>query len=424
MDSIEIKTCGPIRANVRPPGSKSITNRALICAALAEGTTTLTGALRSEDTQVMSAALQAIGIEVSERDAGKTLTVQGAAGRLAADRAIQLDCRNSGTSIRFLSAMLATGSGEFHLDGIERMRQRPIEDLLVALRQLGANAACDQPTGCPPLTIRAEGLLGGQASVRGDISSQFLSALLMAAPAARGVVTFKVEGELVSQPYVTMTTEVMRAFGVRVDRDGNEFHLRPQVYQGCRYAIEPDASAASYFFAAAAITGGEITVQGLGEHNLQGDTRFVEVLSKMGCDVTYGERSITVRGGALRGVNVDMNAISDTVQTLAVVALFAERPTKIDNIGHIRHKETDRIAAVATEVRKLGGTVEEREDGLTITPGQLQAAAIDTYDDHRMAMSFALPGLRVPGVVINNPDCTHKTYPEFFVDLASICKNA
>ncbi len=422
MDSIEIKPCGPVQATVRPPGSKSITNRALICAALAEGTSVLSGALRSEDTQVMVAALRSLGIEVNERDSGRELTVRGAAGKISAAAPLTIDCRNSGTSIRFLAAMLATGVGEFRLDGIERMRQRPIEDLLAALRQLGADAQCDQATGCPPLTLRANGLPGGEAGVRGDLSSQFLSALLMAAPAAQSPATLRIEGELVSQPYVTMTTDVMRSFGVNVERNSGGFDIQPQPYVGGDYAIEPDASAASYFFAAAAITGGEVTVQGLNKDSLQGDTRFVDVLAQMGCDVKCDAESITVCGGELRGVQVDMNAISDTVQTLAAVALFAAGPTTVNNVGHIRHKETDRIAAVAAEVRKLGAEVEERPEGLTITPGELRAAAIDTYDDHRMAMSLALPGLRIPGVVINNPGCTAKTYPAFFEDLANICQ--
>lgn len=430
-DSLEIQPSGPLRGTIRPPGSKSITNRALICAALGRGTSTLTGALRSEDTQVMIAALRALGIDVSERDAGRELTVPGRGGRIDmtdvnAGGRIELNCRNSGTSIRFLSAMLATGHGEFRLDGIERMRQRPIEDLLEALRQLGADAACEQPTGCPPLVIRAHGLPGGTATVRGDLSSQFLSALLMAAPAAQATVTLRIAGELVSQPYVAMTTAVMQAFGVHVESQGTDYVIPPQPYLGTAYAIEPDASAASYFFAAAAITGGEVTVQGLSRESLQGDTGFVGVLAQMGCDVTYHADAITVRApadGQLRGVNVDMNAISDTVQTLGPVALFAAGPTTVTNVPHIRHKETDRISALATELRKLGAQVNERPDGLTIMPAALRGAAIDTYDDHRMAMSLALAGLRIPGVIIRNPGCTAKTYPEFFDDLAALCRS-
>ncbi len=424
MDSVEITPCGPINATVRPPGSKSITNRALICTALAEGTSVLSGALRSEDTQVMIAALRHLGIRVAERDNGRELEVPGASGRILAKDPVAIDCRNSGTSIRFLTAMLAAASGEFHLDGIERMRQRPIEDLLAALRQLGADASCDQPTGCPPLTIRAAGLPGGQARVKGDVSSQFLSALLMAAPAAKTAVTLSIDGELVSRPYVTMTIEVMRSFGVNLQETDREFVIEPQRYSSCMYDVEPDASAASYFFAAAAITGGVVTVQGLSGNSVQGDTKFVDILTQMGCGVIYDTDCITVQGAPLSGVHVDMNAISDTVQTLAAVAIFADGPTTIDNVGHIRHKETDRISAIATELRKLGADVDERDDGLTITPGEHRAATIDTYDDHRMAMSLALPGLRIPGVVINDPGCTAKTYPEFFDDLAAICKTS
>lgn len=370
----------------------------------------------------MITALQELGVGVDERDAGRELIVAGAANNISAHAPLRLDCRNSGTSIRFLTAMLATGTGEFQLDGIERMRQRPIEDLLAALRELGAEANCDQPTGCPPLTIRANGLHGGETTVRGDLSSQFLSALLMAAPAAKNSVTLRIQGELVSQPYVTMTKDVMRSFLAQVEHLDGNYSVQPQQYRSCNYEIEPDASAASYFFAAAAITGGEVTVVGLSQQSMQGDTKFVEVLRQMGCRVTYNKDSITVVGGKLHGVHVDMNAISDTVQTLAAVAIFADGPTTVDHVGHIRHKETDRIAAIANEVRKFGATVDERPDGLTITPGELHAATIDTYDDHRMAMSFALPGLRIPGVVINNPGCTAKTYPEFFDDLAAVCE--
>jgi 3-phosphoshikimate 1-carboxyvinyltransferase len=258
--------------------------------------------------------------------------------------------------------------------------------------------------------------------LRGDISSQFLSGLLMAAPTAQSNIELVIDGPLVSQPYVHMTLAVMRAFGIEVEATATlgRFTIAPQLYSARDYVIEPDASAASYFWAAAAITGGEVTVEGLSRESLQGDVAFVECLAQMGCEVRSGADSITVRGGELRGIDVDMNGISDTVQTLAVVALFANGSTNIRNVAHIRHKETDRIRAVATELRKLGANVEEREDGLTITPGVLQAAAIDTYNDHRMAMSFALAGLRKAGIRINDPKCVEKTYPEFFKDLASL----
>jgi 3-phosphoshikimate 1-carboxyvinyltransferase len=259
--------------------------------------------------------------------------------------------------------------------------------------------------------------------VRGDISSQFLSGLLMASPYAASPVELHVAGELVSRPYVEMTLAVMRAFGVDTPTDDlTRFTIPRAMYTGTDYEIEPDASAASYFFGVAAITGGTVTVEGLTRQSLQGDVAFVDVLERMGCHVESGADSITVTGRKLRGIEVDMNAISDTVQTLGAVALFAEGPTTVTHVGHIRHKETDRIHALAVELRKLGAAVEEREDGLKITPGELLGAELDTYDDHRMAMSLALAGLRVPGVLIRDPGCTRKTYPEFFADLARVTR--
>ena len=421
-ESIEIEPVAkPVRARVRPPGSKSVTNRALVCAALAKGRSTLRGALDSEDTRVMIAALGELGIAVAAQDAGRTLVVEGTDRRIPAVNA-ELFCANSGTTIRFLTALVTLGHGAFRLDGVARMRQRPIADLLDALNQLGADARSETGNGCPPVVVHANGLPGGSATVRGDVSSQFLSGLLMATPAAASPVELRIAGPLVSQPYVRMTLAVMRSFGVDVgtNEQFSEFHIRgPLPYRACDYAIEPDASAASYFWAVAAITGGEVTVEGLSAESLQGDVAFVDCLEAMGCEVRRDADSITVVGRALRGIDVDMNAISDTVQTLAVVALFAEGPTTIRNVGHVRHKETDRIAALATELRKLGATVDERDDGLTIAPGRLHGAAIDTYDDHRMAMSFALAGLRQEGVRINHPECTAKTYPGYFHDLAA-----
>lgn len=420
-DKLEIQLSGPINAAVRPPGSKSITNRAMICAALADGRSILTGALDSEDTRVMFEALGVLGIPLSLDPQARVITVTGCGGRLPAARG-DLYVANSGTTARFLAAVLTLGEGTYRLDGSERMRERPIQDLIVALRQLGAEVQSDMDTGCPPLLIRAHGLAGGKATVQGSVSSQFLSGLLLAAPYAREAVEIEVDGELVSKPYVQMTAAVMAAFGVEAQCEGyRRFRIAAgQRYRAREYDIEPDASAASYFFAAAAVTGGEVTVEGLNAESLQGDVAFVEALRQMGCQVSYGAHSITVRGERLRGIEIDMNAISDTAQTLAAVCLFAEGSTTISGVAHIRHKETDRIGALATELRKLGAVVDEREDGLRITPGGLRAAEIATYNDHRMAMSLALVGLRVPGVTILDPGCTVKTYPEFFHDLASI----
>jgi 3-phosphoshikimate 1-carboxyvinyltransferase len=413
----------PPRAVVKVPGSKSLTNRGLVVAALAEGPTVLREALDCEDTQVMAAALQAIGIEVDHDTSSAQIKVTGCAGVIRPSAA-GLYVANSGTSLRFLTAMLATGHGTFHLDGSPRMRERPISDLLLALNVLGARASSELGTGCPPVTIEARGLGGGVVFVRGDVSSQFLSGLLMALPCAREATTVEVQGTLVSQPYVAMTLAVTEAFGVTIgNRKFRRFDIRPARYKGREYIIEPDASAASYFFALAAITGGAITVDGLGSSSIQGDMAFVDVLEHMGCTVEREPARTTVVGGPLRAVDVDMNAFSDMVMTLAVVALFAQGVSRIRNVAHIRHKETDRIAALAAELRKLGARVDEQPDGLVIdppAPEMLQGARITTYNDHRMAMAFALAGLRIPGVTILDPGCVAKTYPGFWADFERV----
>jgi 3-phosphoshikimate 1-carboxyvinyltransferase len=409
---------GPIVGRVRPPGSKSLTNRALVAAALADGASRLVGALESEDTRVMIDSLVRLGIAVIVDPADRTFQVHGCGGRLP-NRGANLSVANSGTTIRFLTALVALGDGTFRLDGSERMRQRPIQDLLDGLAQLGVDAKAESAGGCPPVVVHAAGLRGGRSTVRGDISSQFLSGLLLAAPYAATPIDLEVDGTLVSQPYVRMTLAVMREFGVEVDSpaDLSHFHIPRGCYRGGEYAVEPDASAASYFFAAAAITGGRVTVEGLGRGSLQGDVAFCDCLQQMGCEVQFGDREITVVGRPLHGIDADLNAISDTAQTLAVVALFADGPTTIRNVAHIRHKETDRIGNLAAELRKVGGEIVESSDGLTIRPQPLHGARIATYRDHRMAMSLALVGLRVPDVVILDPRTTEKTYPEFFHDL-------
>jgi 3-phosphoshikimate 1-carboxyvinyltransferase len=426
-NSIEISTVrGPIQGRVWPPGSKSITNRAVVCAVLANGVSTLTGALDSEDTRVMLESLTRLGFEVEAKDSRQTLVVNGAHGLVPALEA-DLFCGNSGTTIRFLTALVTLGHGYFRLDGVPRMRERPVDDLLNALNQLGANTRSELDNGCPPIIVHANGLAGGRAKLRGDISSQFLSGLLMAAPAARSSIELVMDGPLVSKPYVLMTASVMESFGVALDLDESlsRFAINsPQDYRARDYAIEPDASAASYFWAAAAICGGHVTIDGLSSSSIQGDVEFVACLEQMGCVVHRTSDSITVSGRATHGIDVDMNAISDTVQTLAVVALFAEGPTTIRNVKHIRHKETDRISALATELRKLGAEVEESDDALVVTPGTLRAAMIDTYGDHRMAMSFALAGLRLPGIRIRDPSCVDKTYPNYFQELRKLTANA
>ena len=421
-DHIEIQPSCPIHGSIRPPGSKSITNRALMCAALAGGESLLRGALVSEDTHVMIDSLKRLGIDVDLRDGGTTLHVAGCCGKIPQAEA-ELFVANSGTTIRFLTALVTLGKGTYRLDGIERMRQRPIGDLLDALNQLGASAHSETNNNCPPVLVKAKGLNGGVAKVRGDISSQYLSGLLMATPYAKENVEILVDGDLVSRPYVAMTLAVMKSFGVQVDdEDLNRFTINaPQAYTGCNYAIEPDASAASYFWAAAAITQGEVRVEGLSRDALQGDVAFCDCLQQMGCHVDYQDNAVIVTGRSLQGINVNMNAISDTVQSLAAVAIYADGPTTITGVAHNRHKETDRIGDLACELRKFGAVVEELDDGLKITPpAQLSAAQIETYNDHRMAMSLALVGLGTPGVVINNPECTQKTYPHYFDDLARL----
>ncbi len=416
----------PIDATVAVPGSKSLTNRALLIAALADGRSTLTGALASDDTRYMAGALRALGIAVAQEDAsegaseGARFTVNGRAGRFPVSEAT-LFIGASGTAARFLTAAMALGRGRYVLDGVARMRERPIEPLLTALRQLGADIVSREGTGCPPVVATAAGLPGELCRVRGDLSSQFLSALLMVAPYAGGGATIEVEGELVSRPYVGITTAIMRDFGVPVVEGADRYAVPPAVYRAREYAIEPDATAASYFYAAAALTGGTVRVAGLGPGAVQGDVAFVDVLERMGCAVERGATAITVRGPArLRGVDVDMGDISDTAQTLAALAPFAEGPTTMRGLAHARLKETDRVAAVATELRALGCRVEERPDGLTIHPSALHGGTVATYDDHRMAMSFALIGLRVPGIRIADPGCVAKTFPDFFARFAAM----
>ena len=414
-------------ATVTVPGSKSITNRALVLAALMtrQGPRTLTGALRSEDTEVMLDCLERLGFNFQPAWVINTIRVgQNNQQRLIPALDADLFVGNSGTTVRFLTAMLSLGQGSYRLDGVPRMRERPIQDLLdTCSNQLGAKAISETGNGCPPVRIEgSDHWPGGVITVRSSVSSQFLSGLLLAAPFARVETELRPEGDLVSEPYVTMTVRMLQDWNCTVEQNNQGFRVYPikgsEVGPG-EYAIEPDASAASYFWAAAAITAGRITVSGLTRKSLQGDVRFVEVLEQMGCRVEECESGITVHGGTLRGVDVDMNDISDTVMTLAVVACFAEGPTTIRNVAHIRHKETDRIAALATELRKLGAIVEERAYGLTISPAPLRGCAVDTYNDHRMAMSLALIGLKVPGVVIRNPGCVAKTYPGFWEDLES-----
>jgi 3-phosphoshikimate 1-carboxyvinyltransferase len=433
MDHLEIKPLtAPPHATIRVPGSKSITNRALVLAALSRSGTEcqLQGALRSEDTEVMIESLRKLGFQIETDWTASTIRVKSSDDdEPISAREADLFVANSGTTMRFLTAMVSLGHGRYRLDGAPRMRERPIHDLLSALRQLGVRARSEKDDGCPPVIVEGSGLQTGSARVKADISSQFLSGLLMTVPLAQGAVRVTVEGALVSWPYVEMTLGVMAKFNVAPATYSVECHekathitfLGRQRYQiSGSFAVEPDATAASYFFAAAAISGGRVSVPGMGKDSLQGDIRFIRILENMRCHVDCAGSLLTVSGGLLRGIDVDMNDISDTVMTLAAVACFAEGPTTIRNVAHIRHKETDRLAALATELRRVGAEVEEFPDGLKVTPRPLHGAEIETYNDHRMAMSMALIGLKVPGIVIKNPGCVAKTYPRFWEDLEKL----
>lgn len=422
-DELEVRPVdGPLDARMRPPGSKSLTNRALVCAALAEGTTELVGVLLADDTEAMLECLHSLGIGMRVDRGASVVTVQGCAGRPPSDGAL-LDARLSGTTSRFVMPVAALGTGTIVLDGAPPLRRRPMGDLVDALEGIGAAV---EPLGEPghlPVRIEAQGLRGGRIRVRGDVSSQFLSAMLLSGPCTAQGLDIDVESTLVSVPYVDMTLAVMAAFGAAASHEGHRsLHVGAGGYRAPgTYVVEPDASAASYFFAAAAICGGSVTVEGLGSSSLQGDVAFVDVLERMGAEVRRDVDQIEVRGtGRLQGVEVDLADLSDTAQTLAVVAPFAEGPTTISGIGFIRHKETDRIAAVVAELRRCGIDAEELPDGLRVQPGTPQPALVQTYDDHRMAMSFALLGLAVPGIRIADPGCVAKTFPDYWQALDAI----
>ncbi len=405
----------PFDAVVELPGSKSYTNRALLIAALARGHSEITQALASDDTHYMHAALEAMGVRIEDRDA-HTFLVTGVDGQFPSAGA-SLMVGNAGTATRFLTAAVALGHGTFTVDGSEAMRKRPIHPLIEGLRQLGVDIESRDGTGCPPVVVRARGIPGGRAVMRGDISSQYFSALLMAAPYAASDVEIEVDGDLVSSPYVTMTLSTMAEFGVHAERDGDRrFRVRAgQRYEGRTYAVEPDASAASYFFTAAAVTGGRVVVPRLGSRSAQGDLGILEVLERMGCRVRIGEDSIEVQGPAqLRGVDADFTQMGDVATSLMAIAPFADGPTTVRGIAQTHYEESDRPVAAATELQRMGLRVESEWDSVTIYPGIPQPAEIQTYGDHRIAMSFAVTGLRAPGIAIANPECVSKTFPEYF----------
>ncbi|HEY2409816.1 MAG TPA: 3-phosphoshikimate 1-carboxyvinyltransferase [Polyangiaceae bacterium] len=400
----------------RVPGSKSITNRALVLAALADGTSRLEGVLHSDDTEHMQRALGALGIEIEAPDA-TTWIVHGGRRRLRAPSG-PLFVGNSGTTVRFLAALACLVDGPVTLEGDAAMARRPIQDLVDGLRQLSIRVDC--PTGSPPLTIHGGIMPGGSLSMRGDRSSQYFSAVLMAAGLAERDVELQISGELVSRPYVDITRRMVADFGGTIEPSPTGFVVRPVgSYHARTYVVEPDASSASYPFALAAATAGVITVPGLGTGALQGDYGFLEVLERVGARVERGEHATTVRGsGSLQGVRVDMHQISDTVMTLAALAPLCQGRTEITNVANIRIKETDRLLATVTELRRLGQKVTHGDDWLAIEPAAIAPAVIECYHDHRMAMSFAILGAASSGLQIADPASVAKTYPDFWDDLA------
>lgn len=426
-DRLTLEPIARFQGTLELPGSKSLSNRILLLSALADGETEATRVLDSEDTEVMLSALRTLGVGVRGSPGPRgSVWIAGRGGALdAPSRPVALSLGNAGTAMRPLTAVLAAGHGDFTLSGAPRMHERPIGDLLHGLRQLGARVTCLEREGYPPLRLEAAGLAGGTARISGATSSQFLSALLMAAPLAGGPVTLEITDRLVSEPYVDMTLALMARFGAVVERPAPlRFEIAaPRGYRSPgRVLVEGDASSASYFLAGAAITGGKVRVEGCGSDSLQGDARFAEVLARMGAHARFEPAAIEVEGGGrLAGIDADLTAMPDAAMTLAVASLFAQGPTTVRGIGNWRVKETDRMAAVAAELGKLGARTEIGADSLTVhPPARIRAASIATYDDHRMAMAFSLAACGGERVVIENPACVAKTFPEYFEELAHL----
>lgn len=396
---------------VQVPGSKSVTNRALLCAALAHGRSILRDVLVADDTRAMMDALAEFGALVTLEETARTVEVVGAELNSGSD--ITVYARQSGTTSRLILPAAALRNGTTLLDGTEQLRARPFGPQLAALRQLGATLEELGRTGCLPVKVLSRAR-GGHADISGDVSSQFISGLLLAGPLMPEGLDLALTTNLVSEPYLNVTRDVMAAFGVSVEG----LRVSPGAYQATDFTVEPDASSASYFFGAAAVTGGRVSVEGLGTSSSQGDVAFVDALEQMGASVERDTSRTTVIGPAqLRGIDIDMRHISDTAQTLAAVAVYADSPTRVRGIGFIRGKETDRIGAIVTELRRAGLEAAEHDDGFTVVPGTPQPVVFETYEDHRMAMSLALLGLRFPGIELADPGCVAKTYPGFFTDL-------
>ena len=425
MDEIEIVPLRhPLAASVRVPGSKSITNRALLLAAMADGTSTILGAGLNDDTRRMAAALGALGFDVAVDEAAARIAVDGRAGAIPAHGG-ELYAGGAGTAMRFLLGFLTLGRGRFRLDGNQRMRERPIGPLLDALAALGVSVRAERDNGCPPVLIEIgeDGVRGGAARIDAAVSSQFVSALLMPAPLWPQGLKLTVSGEA-ARPFITMTLRLMERWGASGTMSGGEI----VVPGGQRYAaqknfeVEPDASGASYFAAAAALIGGSVILKGLSADSVQGDIAFLKLLERMGAHVEWRDDGVKVSGSGanLTGADVAMGAMPDLVPTLAAIAPFCSSPTRIRGVSFIRHHESDRLRALATELHRLGASVHECEDGMLIEPSRIGAAAVETYDDHRIAMAFAVAGLKTAGIRIRNPGCVSKTYPDFFRDLARL----
>ncbi|UCX04777.1 3-phosphoshikimate 1-carboxyvinyltransferase [Shewanella glacialimarina] len=418
MKQLHLEPIANMNGEINIPGSKSISNRALLLATLAKGTTTLTNLLDSDDIRYMLASLKQLGVEFDLSENNTVCKVKGLAGTLNSEKPQTLFLGNAGTAMRPLCAALTLGQGEFTLTGEPRMEERPIGDLVNALQQLGAKISYLKNPGFPPLTVNATGLNGGNVEIAGDLSSQFLTALLMVAPLAKDSVNIIIKGELVSKPYIDITIALMKQFGVEVI---NHNYQRFEILTGQQYIspgkvlVEGDASSASYFLAAGAIQGGEVKVTGVGKLSIQGDVQFADALAAMGANIEWGDDYIIARKSTLTAIDMDMNHIPDAAMTIATAALFAKGTTSLRNIYNWRIKETDRLAAMATELRKVGAIVDEGYDYITITPPEnINTAAIDTYNDHRMAMCFSLLAFADCGITINDPDCTSKTFPTFF----------
>ncbi|MEM7133307.1 MAG: 3-phosphoshikimate 1-carboxyvinyltransferase [Chloroflexota bacterium] len=424
MDSLTLKPIAKISGEINLPGSKSFSNRALLLAALAHGTTEITNLLDSDDIGHMLGALQKLGVQFERSADKRSCIVIGNGGAFTSKEHTELFLGNAGTAMRPVCAALCLGAGTFTLTGEPRMEERPIKHLVDSLRQTGCQISYLKNDGYPPLTIQANGIKGGNITIDGSISSQYLTALLMACPLAQADTTITVAGELVSKPYIDITLHTMGQFGVVVENDSYQrFHIKGQQrYQSPgTFLVEGDASSASYFLAAAAIKGGTVKVTGIGRNSIQGDIHFATVLEQMGANVEWGDEYITVRRGTLTGIDMDMNHIPDAAMTIATTALFAQGQTAIRNIYNWRVKETDRLNAMATELKKVGAEVVEGDDFIEITPpAELRHAAIDTYNDHRIAMCFSLLALDEHSVTINDPKCTAKTFPDYFERLNEV----